>query len=149
MLDANNTSASLPAGYYTGGTIGTELPPDKTITYLHHVHSTSSITETVSDNSFDSGVAYGEETSTIKGGCYTKKGGLITRISVQCNDRGGEGSPGWYEMSGICGLCGRRVSTMSLGGNPTSTICPYCSKYEYKADCGYVSGQVLEATVKY
>lgn len=140
----------MNAGYYDGVSVSTSIPDVGKVYYTHHIHSTSSTSQTRIDESPSSGAAYGEEVSDTMGGCFTKKE-VIEVHYITLTEVYGEGTPGWYGMGGTCGYCGYHSvnDATSLGGRPITIECPRCKKVGYRASCGHVAGQVLKAEIIY
>ena len=156
-LSRENSSQTLEGGYYDSITVTadvTMLPAN--ITYTHHVHSNGSTGETVVDDSFSSGSAYGSETSNSSGGCYGSPiygpcggWGVATRIDYggYYFDRDGDGvlDQNIFYV-GTCNSCGGGIDADGIG---EVGKCNNQRIIGYRASCGRVAGQVIAAEVTY
>ncbi|MBO6253053.1 MAG: hypothetical protein J6O49_05305 [Bacteroidaceae bacterium] len=178
MLDSTTSSTTLPAGYYGNISISTTLSPQGNVVYDHHVHSLTTTTEIVSNNSSDpssvAGALADDYVSSVSGGCFTTPyyHVVYTITESRMEMCGGSVQGGWsdWQTGGVydrCRSCGKLwgaytgPSTCNNYVQKTYTT-PYDywtsnasdhpsnrTEVKYSRSCGMANGTVTDAHIHF
>jgi hypothetical protein len=176
-LTSNETSQTLEPGYYEQITVTTNAASlASSISYIHHIHSTTESDKTYLSSSF--ATDYNESVSTItyagyetvasKGGCfdvpvYHTKGTKTEYCggSWQLTSTGGVLANGLTEGYIRCSRCGETGRIEFSGGFVSSTHGQRTYSYDYwtatkpasytevRYGCKYKNGESIGATITY
>ena len=171
VLTSSQNSVILPAGYYEKTTISTNISSlGGTVTYYHHVHSTSSSSEYVitSTASLTSDGLADSYISSTSGGCYTTpwyKHTSSTNYGAYCDNlysytSSDDDGHTVNDYHGNCNNCGRDLVSHWTAA---WVKCRYCNSstttYDsnssngtlvgYAKSCNYTRGQVIKAVITY
>ena len=157
VLTSNNNSITLPAGYYNKSTISTNVSNvGGTVSYYHHVHSTTSTSEYVVTGSatYTTDGLSDDYQATSTGGCYTRTY-VPAQVGTIVYDTTSYGDGTWGR-SFYCSKCGTQVGqTGSSGGwgmqeyEKGATHTCRAAYYQVTLTCGYTRGQVIKAVIVY
>ena len=147
VLTSRNKTVNFPAGYYDAFTVSTDYTSiPGTIEYHHHVHSLTSSTEEVINDSLAQNSVSGQYADNYQaansGGCFTKLQYTGHQHTSSCQLRRGEikidwgesgSGDGWFRYVWKCSKCGEFMDcwTQSSGSDWTGKW-HTCGGY----DCG-------------
>ncbi len=168
ILTKNNKEITLPAGYYEGVTVSTDIPTNGKVTYMYHHHTNGKDDKTDTNEKHDD--LYGDDyIAKEKGGCFTKPVYKIRKTVTQsCPGVGREPVFGGHAGEGLerngCPVCGyswtdpfgsdnmtpghgRATTVVETTSNPTGSYT--IIETGYACNCGRRANEMVSATIEY
>ena len=154
ILTSASDKQTLPSGYYDEFTISSNVPTTGTVTYVHHVHSTTnSAGEEVENSSAStSSVTSMPESQSTSGGCYTRGVSYSYRcgswVFVSGNGASSSGCWNTFRCSG-CGQTNTSWCVADANGSGWGIGDHYVSGTNYYCSHNYSNGQIIRAIITY